>query len=80
MKNILYDSELGLNLPREVQLRRIQRVMEQELTEVQRQTLMLYYFEDKRLSEIARIQGIHRSTALRTLRRAEDRLRRYLRY
>ena len=80
VKNILYDSELGLNLPREVQLRRIQRVMEQELTEVQRQTLMLYYFEDKRLSEIARIQGIHRSTALRTLRRAEDRLRRYLRY
>lgn len=80
MKNILYDSELGLNLPREVQLRRIQRVMEQELTEMQRQTLMLYYFEDKRLSEIARIQGIHRSTALRTLRRAEDRLRRYLRY
>lgn len=80
MKNILYDSELGLNLPREVQLRRIQRVMEQELTQIQRQTLMLYYFEDKRLSEIARIQGIHRSTALRTLRRAEDRLRRYLRY
>lgn len=80
MKNILYNSELGLDLPREVQLRRIRRVMEQELTELQRQTLMLYYFEDKRLSEIARIQGIHRSTVLRTLRRAEDRLRRYLRY
>lgn len=80
MRNILYDSELGLDLPKEVQLRRIRRVMEQELTEVQRNTLMLYYFEDRRISEIARMQGVHRSTVLRTLRRAEDRLRRFLRY
>jgi len=80
MKNILYDSELGLELPREIQLKRIRRVMEQELTEVQRQTLTLYYFENKHLSEIARMQGVHRSTVLRTLRRAEDRLRRFLRY
>ena len=80
MKNILYDSELGLNLPREVQMKRIRRVMEQELTEVQRETMLLYYFEEKRVSEIARIQGIHRSTVLRTLRRAENRLRRYLKY
>lgn len=80
VKNILYDSELGLDLPREVQLRRIGRVMEQELTEVQRDTLMLHYFEDKRIAEIARIRGVHRSTVLRTLRRAENRLRRFLRY
>jgi len=80
MRNIRYDDEMGLNLPREVQLQRIRRVMEQELTELQRQTLMLYYFEDMRPAEIARIRGVHRSTALRTLRRAEDRLRRCLKY
>lgn len=80
MRNILYDSEMGLKLPREVQLQRIKRVMEQELTELQKQTLMLYYFEDKCPAEIARIRGVHRSTALRTLRRAEDRLRRFLKY
>lgn len=80
MRNILYDNEMGLNLPREVQLQRIRRVMEQELTDVQRQALMLYYFEDMRPAEIARIRGVHRSTVLRTLRRAEDRLRRFLKY
>ena len=52
----------------------------QELTEVQRQILTLYYFENKRPAEIARIRGVHRSTVLRTLRRAENRLRRFLQY
>ena len=80
MRNILYDSELGLDLPQGVQIRRLRRVMDQELTPRQRETVVLYYFEEKRMAEIARIQGVHRSTVLRTLRRAEDRLRRYLRY
>ncbi len=80
MRNIRYDSDMGLDLPREVQLRRLLRVMEQELTPLQKQTLTLYYFEELRPSEIARIQGVHRSSALRTLRRAEDRVRRFLKY
>ena len=80
MRNIRYDSDIGLNLPREVQLRRLLRVMEGELTELQRQTLRLYYFEELRPAEIARIQGVHRSSALRTLRRAENRVRRFLQY
>lgn len=80
MRNILYDNELGLTLPQEVQLRRLRRVMDQELTPLQRETMMLYYFEEKRIAEIARLQGVHRSTVLRTLRRAENRLRRFLRY
>ena len=80
MRNIRYDSDMGLDLPREVQLRRLMRVMEQELTPLQKQTLMLYYFEELRPAEIARIQGVHRSSALRTLRRAEDRVRRFLKY
>ena len=80
MRNIRYDSDMGLNLPKEVQLRRLLRVMEEELTELQKQTLALYYFEELRPAEIARIQGVHRSSALRTLRRAEDRVRRFLKY
>lgn len=80
MRNIRYDSDMGLNLPKEVQMQRMLRVMEQELTEIQRQTMMLYYFEEKSPAQIARLQGIHRSTALRNLRRAENRLRRFLKY
>lgn len=80
MRNIRYDRDMGLNLPREVQIRRLLRVMEAELTPRQKQVLSLYFFEEKRPAEIARELGVHRSTALRTLRRAETRVRRLLKY
>jgi len=80
MKNILYDNESGLNLPKEIQLQRLLRVMEEELTEVERRTLTAYYFEDLRIAEIARRRGVHRSTVHRTLHRAEEKLRRFLKY
>ena len=54
--------------------------MEEELTPRQKQVLALYFFEEKRPAEIARELGIQRSTALRTLRRAENRVRRFLKY
>ena len=80
MKNILYDNQWGLELPREVQIRRILRVMEQELTQKQRAYLHAYYFDEQSPSQIARRHGVHRSTVTRTLRRAEDRIRRFLTY
>lgn len=80
MRNIPYSEEFGLYLPREVQLRRILRVMEQELTEKQRQTLQAYYFEELSPAEIARRQGVNRSTVYRSIHRAESRLRRHLTY
>ena len=80
MKNILYDPQWGLELPREVQIQRILRVMDQELTEKQRRYLTAFYFEELSPSRIARRFGVNRSTVLRTLRRAEDRLRRHLIY
>lgn len=80
MKNILYDNELGLELPREVQIRRILRVMEQELTEKQQAYLSAYYFDQQSPSQIARRYGVHRSTVAHTLRRAEEKVRRHLIY
>ena len=80
MRNIPYDETFGLELPRELQIRRMLRVMEQELTPRQRETLMAYYFEELSPAEIARRQGVHRSTVIRNLKRAEERLRRYLIY
>ena len=80
MRNILYDSAFGLELPKEVQIQRMLRVMERELTPKQRKTMSAYYFEELSMAEIARRQGVHRSTVQRTLRRAENRLRRHLIY
>ena len=80
MRNIRYDSEYGMELPRDVQIRRILRVMEGELTEKQRLYLSAYYFDEQSPGRIASRFGVHRSTVTRTLARAEARLRRYLTY
>ena len=53
MKNILYEGYLGPRLPREVQLKRVQRVMQEELTPLQRETLIAFYFQEQTLTQIA---------------------------
>ena len=80
MKNTEYEGYLGIRLPPKVQLQRIRRVVEEELTSLQRETLYAYYFEKKTMTEIARDRGVNKSTVCRTLHRAEYLLRRYLRY
>ena len=44
MKDILYEGYEGPRLPPVVQLRRIRRVIEMELTQKQRETILAYYF------------------------------------
>ena len=80
MKNILYDGYLGPRLPREVQLKRVQRVITEELSELQRYTLLAYYVHEKKIPQIARERGVHKSTVSRTLKRAERNVRKFLRY
>lgn len=80
MRNILYDGYQGPRLPRDVQIKRVQRVIREELTEIQRQTLLEYYFQEKSITEIAQDRGVNKSTVCRTLHRAEQKLRRYLKY
>lgn len=63
-----------------MQLRRLRRVIEMELTQVQREVLIAYYFQEKTMAQIARERGVCRSSVCRTLHRAEDRVRRCLRY
>ena len=80
MKSTLYDGYKGIRLPREVQMKRIQRVIDEELTPIQREVLIAYYISDQTIPQIARDRGVHKSTRSRTLHRAEDKLRRFLRY
>ena len=80
MKNILYEGYLGPRLPQSVQMERIQRVIEEELTDLQREALIGYYFNHRSLTEIADLRGVNKSTVCRTLHRAEQKLRRYLKY
>ena len=80
MKNTEYDGYLGPRLSRDLQLKRLQRVIDQELTELQRRTVEGYYLEKKSMSELAQERGVNKSTVCRTLQRAERRMRRCLRY
>ncbi len=77
MKNTRYE---GRRLPREVQLDRVQRAIQEELTQLQRYTLCAYYFRQQTLEQIARDRGVNKSTVCRTLHRAEEKLRRILKY
>ena len=80
MKNTLFEGYLGPRLPREVQLKRVKRVIREELTPIQREILLAYYIQNQTIPQIAQQRGVHKSTVSRTLHRAEGKLRRYLRY
>ena len=80
MRNIRFDGYMGPRLPREVQLKRVQRVITEELTDRQRETLTAYYFSGLNIPQIAKLQGVNKSTVSRTLHRAEEKLRKYLKY
>ena len=80
MKNILYEGYMGPRLPREMQLKRVQRVIAEELTPLQREILTAYYFQEMTIVQIADERGVNKSSVCRVLKRAEDRLRRFLKY
>ena len=80
MKNTLFERSLFRQLPREQQIRKMKAVIREELTELQRYTILAYYFENKTLPQIARERNVNKSTVCRTLKRAETKLRRFLQY
>ncbi len=80
MRNIHFDSYLGPKLPKEVQLKRLQRVIHEALSPSQRDVLTAYYFHKKNIPQIAKERGVHKSTVWRTLYRAEQNLQSYLKY
>lgn len=57
MRNTLYDGYEGPILPRQVQLKRLQKVVASELTPIQREILVAYYFRQMTMEQIARERG-----------------------
>lgn len=56
------------------------RALHEDVTEKQRQYLLLYYSDGLKMSEIGERMGVDKSTVSRTIKRGEQRLRRCLRY
>lgn len=80
MRNTAYDGYLGPRLTRAEQLRRVRAVFERELTPCQQRVVQAVYFENRRVTDVARELGVSKSTVSRTLLRARERFRRCLRY
>lgn len=60
--------------------RALHEVIAEELTPRQREMLLLFYYEQKSVSAIAAELHVNPSTVSRTLRRAENRIRRSMRF
>lgn len=80
MKNTLYEGYQGPRLTPDLLQKRLSRVIEEELTPLQRETLLAYYIQQKNIPTIAAERSVAKSTVSRTLRRAEGKVRRFLRY
>ena len=80
MRNTLFDNPRWSHIPRDQQVKRIREVIWEELTELQRYTVVAYYFDRKSILQIAEERCVNKSTVQRTLRRAEKKLKKYLKY
>ena len=80
MKSTLFENFFFHQIPRTEQIRRMKTVIREELTELQRYTILAYYFENKTILQIAEERNINKSTVFRTLKRAEEKLQRFLQY
>lgn len=77
----LWNSQGNNNDPAYKHLKNAFRVaIRNELTEQQRTYIMSYYYDSLTMEEIARQFSVNKSTVSRTIRRAEQRLERVLRY
>ena len=80
MKNIHYEGYQGPRLSKSEAKRRISRVVAGELTEIEREVLVAYYLQEQKIPEIAVQRGVNKSSVSRALRRAEKKLKKYLKY
>lgn len=62
------------------QRQRLWKLVDCQLTPLQRQMLLACAVQGRKYSDVARERGVHRSTVLRTVERAKARLRRALEF
>lgn len=78
----MYTRQMAADNSREISRlkRNLIRCLREDVTEKQREAMLLYYAEGKNMREIGEALGIDKSTVSRTIKRGEKRLRRCLRY
>ena len=78
----MYTRQIAADNTRELSRlkRNLIRCLREDVTEKQRQAMLLYYAEGKNMREIGEAMGVDKSTISRTIKRGERRLQRCLRY
>lgn len=64
----------------ELAQRALRDILEHDLTDRQREMLMLYYYKGKNEEDVAQQLGVNKSTVSRTLDRAKKRIHKHLRF
>lgn len=64
----------------EKQTKILLQILREELTDLQRETFWAYHFQRKTIPQIAAERAVHKSTVSRTLKRAEQKVKRYTKY
>ena len=80
MKSTPFEDLFSSQQPPEVQLRRVRQIIREELTDLQREAIVGVYFHGLTVRQIADRRGVYPSTVHRTLKRGEQKLRRFLKY
>lgn len=80
MKSTLFEKDRLDGLPPQELSERMKNVIREELSELQRYTVLAYYFEKKNLEQIAQERNVNKSTVSRTLKRAEENIKKFLQY
>lgn len=65
---------------RRLLLKIMRGIIENELTSRQRETILLYYFKEKNIPEIAEMLGVNRSTVSRTISRGRRNIMEKMKY
>ena len=78
----LYSMQMASDNSKEISRlkRNLIRALQEDVTERQWQTLLMYYAQGYNMREIGERLGVDRSTISRTIKRGERRLQRCLRY
>ena len=74
------NEEAGTNDERMYRLRKNLMTAVDELTPRQKEVVSLFFFDGMKVTEIGKELGLHKSTVSRTLKRAKEKLYRYLKY
>ena len=61
-------------------LRILRKVVDEQLSERQKQYVMLYYYKRMKITQIAQMFGVNKSTVSRTINRARQNIKRYMQY